>query len=113
MNKDLMSKVLLLENRIIVRQPSAEEKTKGGILIPDNAQKKPDEGVVIAIGPGLVADNAEKVPMILEIGDYVIYGKQAGIPIKIDGEEVRVMRENDVLLVLYEKSVRKPPVITE
>jgi chaperonin GroES len=77
-----------------------EEKTKGGIIIPDTAKEKPQEGEVIAVGPGKVTDDGKKIPMEVKVGDRVLFGKYAGTEIKIEGEEHLIMREDDVLGII-------------
>ncbi|MBD3321746.1 MAG: co-chaperone GroES [Chitinivibrionales bacterium] len=86
-----------LEDRIIVRLLEAEEKTAGGIIIPDNAKEKPQKGEVIAVGPGKVSDQGKKLDMTLKKGDKILYGKYSGTEVKIEGEEYLIMRESDVL----------------
>ena len=89
-----------LHDRIIVKAAKAEETTKGGIIIPDTAKEKPMQGEVIAIGKGRVADDGKLIEMTLKVGDKVLYGKYAGTEITIDGEELLMMRENDVFAVI-------------
>jgi chaperonin GroES len=83
-----------------VRRIDAEEKTKGGIIIPDTAKEKPQEGEVIAVGNGKVLDSGTKVPMDVKAGDKVLFGKYSGTDIKIDGEEFLILREDEVLAVI-------------
>jgi chaperonin GroES len=90
-------KVKPLEDRIIVKALDAEEKTAGGIIIPDNAKEKPQRGEVMAIGPGKVSDKGTKIEMSLKKGDTILYGKYSGTEVKIDGVEYIIMRESDVL----------------
>jgi chaperonin GroES len=89
-------KVKPLEDRVIVKALDAEEKTAGGIIIPDNAKEKPQKGEVVAVGQGKVSDEGEKIAMSLKKGDKVLYGKYSGTEITIDGEEYLIMRESDV-----------------
>ena len=89
-----------LADRIIVRPLSAEEKTSGGIIIPDNAKEKPMKGEVVAVGSGKIADNGSKIEMILKKGDSVLYGKYSGTEVSIDNEDYLIMRESDVLAIL-------------
>lgn len=89
-----------LHDRIIVKAAKAEETTKGGIIIPDTAKEKPVQGEVIAIGKGRVADDGKLIEMTLKVGDKVLYGKYAGTEITIEGEELLMMRENDVFAVI-------------
>lgn len=88
-----------LEDRIIVKPLEAEEKTSGGIIIPDNAKEKPQKGEVVAVGPGKVNDKGQRIEMTLKKGDKVLYGKYAGTEVTIDGEDYLIMRESDVLAV--------------
>lgn len=88
-----------LGDRIIVKAVSAEEMTAGGIVLPDSVQEKPQEGDVVAIGPGTQLSTGKKVPMDVAIGDRVIYGKYAGTEVKIGAEEYVIVRQDDVLAV--------------
>ena len=89
-----------LADRIIVKAAEPEEMTKGGIILPDTAKEKPQEGKIIAVGPGKVSDNGNIIGMTLKSGDKVLYGKYSGTEIKVDGEDVLIMRESDILAVL-------------
>jgi len=89
-----------LADRVIIRALEAEEKTAGGIIIPDNAKEKPQKGEVIAVGPGKVADNGQKIEMALKKGDKVLYGKYTGTEVTIDSKDYLIMRESDVLAVI-------------
>ncbi len=89
-----------LSDRIIIRPLEAEQKTAGGIIIPDNAKEKPQKGEVIAVGAGKIADNGQKIDMTLKTGDNVLYGKYSGTEVSIDGTDYLIMRESDVLAVL-------------
>jgi len=89
-----------LEDRIIVRPLEAEEKTAGGIIIPDNAKEKPQKGEIVAVGPGKVSDKGTKIEMTLKKGDKILYGKYSGTEVKIDGEDYLIVRESDVLAIL-------------
>ncbi|HIN46119.1 MAG TPA: co-chaperone GroES [Candidatus Marinimicrobia bacterium] len=93
-------KVKPLSDRIVVRQADAEEMSSGGIILPDTAQEKPQQGKVMSIGPGKTADNGELIKMSLKVGDRVLYGKYSGTEVTIDGEEYVFMRESDILAVL-------------
>ena len=84
-------------DRLVVKPTQSEEKTKSGIYIPDTAKEKPQEGKVIAVGPGRMTDEGKRIPMDVEVGDIVIYTKYGGSEIKIDGEELIIMRESDIL----------------
>jgi chaperonin GroES len=89
-----------LHDRIIVKRLAEEEKTKGGIIIPDTAKEKPLEGSVIAVGNGRVLEDGKVRPMDIKKGDKVLFGKYAGTEIKIDGEEHLILREDDILAVI-------------
>jgi chaperonin GroES len=86
-----------LHDRIIAKRFEEEEKTKGGIIIPDNAKEKPQQGEVIAVGSGKVLEDGKKAPLEVKKGDRILFGKYAGTEIKIDGTEYLMMREEDVL----------------
>ena len=88
-----------LNDRIIVKRLAEEEKTKGGIIIPDNAKEKPQEGEVVAVGNGKVLQNGTKVSPEVKKGDRILFGKYSGTEIKVDGEEYLMMREEDILAV--------------
>ena len=90
-------KVQPLEDRIIVKALEQEQKTSGGIIIPDNAKEKPQKGEVVAAGPGKTSDKGVKIEMNLKKGDQILYGKYSGTEVKIDGDEYLIMRESDVL----------------
>jgi chaperonin GroES len=89
-----------LHDRVVVRRIRAEEKTKGGIIIPDTAQEKPQEGEVVAVGPGGRDEAGKLVPMDLKSGDRVLFGKWSGTEVKIDGEELLIMKESDIMGVV-------------
>ena len=84
-------------NRLVVKPMQSEEKTKSGIYLPDTAKEKPQEGKVIAVGPGKVTDEGKRIPMEVEVGDIIIYARYGGSEIKIDDEELIIMREDDIL----------------
>jgi len=86
-----------LQDRVLVRRIEQEERTKGGILIPDTAQEKPMEGEVIAAGPGARGDDGKLHPLDVKVGDRVLFGKWSGTEIKIDGEDLVVMKETDIM----------------
>lgn len=86
-----------LNDRLIVKRFEEEEKTKGGIIIPDNAKEKPQQGEVIAVGSGKVLEDGKRVPLDLKKGDRVLFGKYSGTEIKIDGNEYLMMKEEDIL----------------
>jgi chaperonin GroES len=93
-------KIRPLQDRVIVKRVEEEEKTKGGIIIPDTAKEKPQEGQIIAVGPGKVTDEGKKIPMEVKVGDRVLFGKYSGSEIKMDGEEHLIMREDDILGII-------------
>jgi chaperonin GroES len=93
-------KIKPLHDRIILKRLEEEEKTKGGIIIPDTAKEKPIEGKVIAVGDGKVKEDGTKLPMELKVGDRVLFAKYAGTEVKIDGEEHLMMKEDDVLAIV-------------
>ncbi|MDR2170984.1 MAG: co-chaperone GroES [Planctomycetaceae bacterium] len=86
-----------LDDRIVVEPLAAEEKTAGGLYLPDAAKEKPQRGTVIAIGPGKLLDNGNRAALSVAIGDEVIYGKYSGNDIEVDGVEIKILRESDVL----------------
>ena len=96
-----------LHDRVVVRRVEAEEKTAGGIIIPDTAQEKPMEGEVIAVGDGARNAQGELVPLTVKTGDRVLFGKWSGTEVKIDGEEVLIMKESDVMGVLEGRAASK------
>jgi chaperonin GroES len=89
-----------LHDRVVVRRLEQEEKTAGGIIIPDTAKEKPQEGEVVAVGPGARDEHGELVPLELKAGDRVLFGKWSGTEVKIDGEELMIMKESDVMGVI-------------
>ena len=89
-----------LHDRVVVRRIAAEEKTKGGIIIPDTAQEKPQEGEVIAVGPGGRDKNGKLIPIDLKAGNRVLFGKWSGTEVKLDGEELLIMKESDIMGVI-------------
>jgi chaperonin GroES len=95
-------KVKPLHDRIVVKRIEEEEKTKGGIIIPDAAKEKPQEGRVVAVGDGKVLENGQKAPLSVKVKDKILFGKYSGTEIKIDGEEHLIMREDDVLAILVD-----------
>lgn len=86
-----------LEDRVVIKQIEAEAKTAGGIVLPDTAKEKPQRGEVLAVGPGKLLDSGERSPIGVEVGDEVLFGKYSGTEIKVDGEEVKILRETDIL----------------
>ncbi|MBN1103221.1 MAG: co-chaperone GroES [Deltaproteobacteria bacterium] len=89
-----------LQDRVIVKRVQEEEKTKGGIIIPDTAKEKPVEGKVVAVGAGKVLESGKRVPLEVKKGDRVLFGKYAGTEVKIDGEEHIIMREDDIVAIV-------------
>jgi chaperonin GroES len=89
-----------LADRVIVKALEAEEKTAGGIIIPDNAKEKPQKGEVIAVGPGKISDSGQKIAMEVKKGDKVLYGKYSGTEVTVDSKEYLIMRESDILAVI-------------
>jgi chaperonin GroES len=92
-----------LDDRVLVKQNEAEEKTAGGIVLPDTAKEKPQRGTVVAVGPGKLLDSGKRGEMGLKKGDEIFYGKYTGTEIKIDGDEYVILRETDVLAVIEKK----------
>ena len=97
-----MSKINLnpLADRVVIQPKEAEEKTSGGIFLPDTVKEKPVEGTIVAAGPGKVADNGELVKMDVKVGDKVLYGKYSGTEVTLGGEEYLIMRESDIFAVI-------------
>jgi chaperonin GroES len=93
-------KVRPFHDRLIIQTLEEEEKTKGGIIIPDTAKEKPVEGKVIAVGPGRIKKDGTKIPLEIKKGDRVLYAKYAGTEIKMDGEEYLMMKEDDILAII-------------
>ena len=93
-------KIRPLHDRVIVRRLEEERKTAGGIVIPDTAAEKPIRGEVIAVGNGKILDNGDVRPLDVKVGDKVLFGKYSGTEVKVDGEELVVMREDDIMAVL-------------
>jgi len=96
-------KVKPLQDRVLVKRVEEETRTKGGIIIPDTAKEKPQEGIVVAVGPGKIADNGQRVVPEVKEGDRVLFGKYSGTDIKIEGEEHLILREDDILAVIERK----------
>lgn len=96
-----------LHDRVVVKRVSAEEKTAGGIIIPDTAKEKPQEGEVIAVGPGARNEKGELVPLEVKVGDRVLFGKWSGTEVKIDGEELLIMKESDIMGILDDAQAKK------
>ena len=89
-----------LHDRVLVESLESEEKTAGGIIIPDTAKEKPQEGKVIAVGPGAKTEEGKIIPMDVKVGDRVLFGKWSGTEVKVDGKEYSIMKENDIIGVV-------------
>ncbi|MDT8324363.1 MAG: co-chaperone GroES [Bacteroidota bacterium] len=89
-----------LSDRVIVRPLEAEEKTAGGLYIPDSAKEKPQQGEIVAVGPGKLSDDGKQIPMEVKVGDKVLYGKYSGTEVTAGGEDLLIMRENDIFAVI-------------
>ena len=96
-----------LHDRVLVRRVTAEEKTAGGIIIPDTAKEKPQEGEVVSAGPGTLDDKGEPRPLDVKAGDRVLFGKWSGTEVKLDGEELLIMKETDIMGVLEGQAAAK------
>ena len=86
-----------LHDRVLIKVLDSEEKTSGGIIIPDTAKEKPQEGEVVAVGPGAINDGGKITPMDVKVGDLVLFGKWSGTEVKIDGKEYSIMKESDIM----------------
>ncbi len=95
-----------LGDRVVVRRVAEDQKTPGGIIIPDTVQEKPQEGEVIAVGPGAIDDHGKRVLPEVKAGDFVLFGKWSGSEVKIDGEELLIMKEADIMGVLEGRTVK-------
>ena len=96
-----------LHDRVVVERITAEEKTAGGIIIPDTVKEKPQQGKVIAVGPGGRDENGKLIPIDIKVGDRVLFGKWSGTEVKIDGTEYLIMKESDIMGVLEESAAKK------
>jgi chaperonin GroES len=96
-----------LHDRVLVRRVKEEEKTKGGIIIPDTAKEKPQEGKVIAVGTGVRAEDGKVTPLDVKAGDKILFGKWSGTEVTIDGEELIIMKESDILGVISKDAAKK------
>jgi chaperonin GroES len=96
-----------LHDRVVVRRIEAEEKTKGGIIIPDTAKEKPQEGEVIAAGPGARDESGKIVPLDVKEGDRILFGKWSGTEVRIDGEDLLIMKESDIMGVVEQTLAKK------
>ena len=100
-------KIRPLHDRILVKRIEEKESVKGGIIIPDTAKEKPQEGLVVAVGNGKILDSGTKVPLDVREGDHILFGKYSGSDIKIEGEEYLILREDEVLGILAESAKSK------
>ena len=96
-----------LHDRVLVKRVKEEEKTRGGIIIPETAQEKPQEGEVVAVGPGARDEDGERVELDVKVGDRILFGKWSGTEVKVDGDELLIMKESDILGVIEEKKAKK------
>ena len=96
-----------LHDRVVVERITADQKTAGGIIIPDNAQEKPQQGKIIAVGPGGRDESGKLIPIDLKAGDLVLFGKWSGTEVKIDGQDFLIMKESDIMGVLEESAAKK------
>jgi chaperonin GroES len=96
-----------LHDRVVVERIEAEEKTAAGIIIPDTAKEKPSQGEVIAVGPGGRDESGKLIPIDVQVGDRVLFGKWSGTDVKIDGQELLIMKESDIMGVLTDTSAKK------
>ena len=96
-----------LHDRVVVRRVEEDTKTKGGIIIPDTAQEKPMQGEIIAVGPGGRDEAGKLIPIDIKVGDRVLFGKWSGTEVKIDGEELLIMKESDVMGVIEQGAAKK------
>jgi len=95
-----MANVRPLHDRLLIRRIEEKESIKGGIIIPDTAKEKPQEGEVIAVGNGKILENGTKIPLDVKVGDKILFGKYSGTDIKIDGQEFLILREDEVLAIV-------------
>ncbi|HAG50303.1 MAG: co-chaperone GroES [Deltaproteobacteria bacterium GWC2_42_51] len=93
-------KIKPLHDRILVKRLEEDEKTKGGIIIPDSAKEKPIEGEVVAVGPGKVSDDGKRIALDVKVGDRVLYSKYGGTEVKVEGEDHLILREDDILGII-------------
>jgi chaperonin GroES len=96
-----------LHDRVVVKRIEAEEKTKGGIIIPDTAKEKPSQGEIIAVGPGGRDEGGQLIPIDVQVGDRVVFGKWSGTEVVLDGEELLIMKESDIMGVLTDVTATK------
>ncbi len=100
-------KIRPLHDRIFIKRIEEQETVRGGIVIPDTAKEKPQQGEVIAVGNGKLLENGQRVPLDVKAGDRILFGKYSGSEIKLDGEEYLILREDEVLGILAQKSAKK------
>jgi chaperonin GroES len=96
-----------LQDRVVVRRVESEQKTTGGIIIPDTAKEKPQEGEVVAVGPGARNEDGERIPMEVKEGDRILFGKWSGTEVKLDGEEYLIMKESDIMGIVEGAGAKK------
>jgi chaperonin GroES len=95
-----MAKIKPLDDRVVIETMEQDEKTSGGIFLPETAKEKPQRGKVLAVGPGRLADEGERIPASVKKGDHVLFGKFSGTEVEVDGKEVLIMRESDLLAII-------------
>lgn len=100
-------KIKPLHDRVLVRRLESEEKTAGGIIIPDSAKEKPMQGEILAVGSGARDDSGKIVPLDVKVGDIVLFGKWAGTEVKVDGEELMIMKESDIMGIIEDAKSKK------
>jgi chaperonin GroES len=96
-----------LHDRVVVRRVEQEEKTAGGIIIPDTAKEKPSQGEIVAVGPGGRDEAGKLIPIDIKVGDRVLFGKWSGTEVKIDGQDLLIMKESDIMGIIEETAARK------
>ena len=96
-----------LHDRVVVRRIEADTKTAGGIIIPDSAQEKPQQGEIVAVGPGGRDESGKLIPIDIKVGDRVLFGKWSGTEVKIDGQDLLIMKESDIMGVIDEPAAKK------
>ena len=98
--KKSSNKIRPLDDRVVVKQLDAEEMTPGGIVLPDTAKEKPQKGEIVAVGPGRLLESGDRGGMSVKVGDHVFFGKYSGTDVKVAGNELKIMRESDILGIL-------------
>ncbi len=93
-------KIKPLADRVVVKPLEAEEKTKGGLYVPDTAKERPQQGEIVAVGPGRITDEGKKIPIEVKVGDKILYGKYSGTEVNYDGIEYLIMRESDIFAII-------------